>query len=89
MKASYSIGSWHWCNNISAEAVAINDDGTESSADHLKVFVRDTDGEMHEALCVYLPIDLARNFAKAINEVSATQTEMNIPVMENSNDRHV
>jgi hypothetical protein len=86
MKALCTIGSWHWCNNISAEAVAINDDGTESSADHLKVFVCDTDGETHEALCVFLPIELARNFAKVINDVSATQTGVNIPATGENSD---
>lgn len=82
MQAHHSIGSWHWCQNISAVAVPINDDGTESSADHLKISVQDTDGESHEAFVVYLPIALARQFAKAINDVAATQTAVAVPVME-------
>jgi hypothetical protein len=79
MRAHCSIGSWHGCDNIVAEAVAIHDDGTECSADHLEISVRGHDGEIHKALCVYLPIDLARSFAKAINEVSTAQTGMSVP----------
>lgn len=75
MRPYKSPGAWHRCKGLFARATSINNDGIPSTADNLNISVVDTDGNNHEAFVIFLPIDLARKYAEAINTITTSIKE--------------
>jgi len=79
MNIYISCPSYHRCSRVTARAIAIEGDGTPSEADHLTVSVEDTEGSTQEVFVVYLPIDLARSYADAINKCNEPSQRLEQP----------